>query len=54
MGLHPNIKTKKLLNMRCHNKFFGVPAEWHFFVTSHGKRACDGVGDTLEKLAATN
>jgi hypothetical protein len=29
-----------------------VPAEWHFFVTSHGKSACDGVGGTLKRLAA--
>jgi hypothetical protein len=29
-----------------------VPAEWHFFATSHGKSACDGVGGTLKRLAA--
>jgi hypothetical protein len=29
-----------------------VPAEWHFFATSHGKSACDDVGGTLKKLAA--
>jgi hypothetical protein len=29
-----------------------VPAEWHFFATSHGKSACDGVGGTLKGLAA--
>jgi hypothetical protein len=29
-----------------------VLAEWHFFATSHGKSACDGVGGTLKMLAA--
>jgi hypothetical protein len=29
-----------------HSEDFGVPAELHFFVTSHGKSACDGVGGT--------
>jgi hypothetical protein len=29
-----------------------LPAEWHFFVTSHGKSASDGVGGTLKRLAA--
>jgi hypothetical protein len=43
---------KKLLYITCHNEDFGVPAEWHFFVTSHGKNACDGVGGTLKRLAA--
>ena len=27
-------------------------AEWHFFATSHGKGACDGVGGTVKRLAA--
>jgi hypothetical protein len=52
MGLQPNTKTKKLLNITCHNEDFGVPAEWHFFATSHGKSACDGVGGTQKRLAA--
>jgi hypothetical protein len=43
---------KKLLNIACHNEDFGVPAEWHFFATSHGKSACDGVVGTLKRLAA--
>jgi hypothetical protein len=29
-----------------------VPEEWHFFATSHGKSACDGVGGTLKWLVA--
>ena len=31
---------------------FGIPAEWHFFATSHGKSACDGIGGTIKRLAA--
>ena len=30
----------------------GVPAEWHFSATSHGKGVCDGVGGTVKRLAA--
>ena len=30
----------------------GIKAEWHFFATSHGKNACDGVGGTIKRLAA--
>jgi len=28
-----------------------MPAEWHFFATSHGKGPCDGVGGTVKRLA---
>jgi hypothetical protein len=45
-------KQKKLLNITCHNEDFGVPAESHFFATSHGKSACDVIGSTLKRLAA--
>jgi hypothetical protein len=44
---------KNLLNITFHNENFGVPADWHFFATSHGKNACDGIGGTLKRLAAT-
>ena len=30
---------------------FGVPAEWHFYATSHGKTAADGIAGTLKRLA---
>ena len=30
-----------------------MKAEWHFFATSHGKNACDGVGGTIKRLAAS-
>jgi hypothetical protein len=35
----------------CHEQDFGLSAEWHFFTTSHGKRAADGMGETLKRLA---
>jgi hypothetical protein len=52
MGLQPKTKTRNLLKIICHNENFGVPAEWHFSATSHGKSACDGVGSNLKWLAA--
>ena len=27
-------------------------AEWHFFATSHGKNACDGIVGTIKRMAA--
>jgi hypothetical protein len=53
MGLQPDTKPEKnVLIVTCHNEDFGVPAESHFFATSRGKSACDGVGGTLNRLAA--
>jgi hypothetical protein len=43
---------KNLLNITYLSEDFGVPQERHFFVTSHGESACDGVGGTLKRLAA--
>jgi hypothetical protein len=40
------------LNLCLHEEDFGMPAEWHFTATSHGKGACDGVGGTVKRLAA--
>ncbi|KAK3920754.1 Glutamate dehydrogenase [Frankliniella fusca] len=34
-----------------HEQDFGVPAEWHFFATSHGKCACDGLGGSVKRTA---
>ena len=31
---------------------FGLPAQWHFSATSHGKGACDKLGGTVKHLAA--
>ena len=43
---------KNFINLCHHQDNFGVPAEWHFSATSHGKGACDGVGGSLKRLAA--
>ena len=43
---------KNFANLTFHKQDFGIEAEWHFFATSHGKNACDGVGGTLKRLAA--
>ena len=34
-----------------HEKDFGIPAEWHFFATSHGKLAADGIAGTVKRMA---
>lgn len=39
-------------NIKEHERDFGIPAEWHFFGTAHGKGACDGIGGNLKRLAA--
>jgi hypothetical protein len=38
---------KNFLNLTLHQENFRVPAEWHFFSTSHGKGVCDDLGGTL-------
>ena len=43
---------KTFLNLCHHRNDFGIPAEWHFSATSHGKGACDGLGGTVKRLAA--
>lgn len=40
-----------LANLTMHKQDFGIDAEWHFFATSHGKNACDGVGGVLKRAA---
>lgn len=39
-------------NLCLHKQDFGVPAEWHIYATSHGKRPCDGLGGTFKRAAA--
>lgn len=52
-GAGAQYKNKKnFANLTHHVKDFGLAAEWHFFPTSHGKGACDGLGGTLKRLAA--
>ena len=43
---------KNFSNLLYHEEDFGMCAEWHFFATSHGKNACDGVGRTVKREAA--
>ena len=43
---------KNFINLCYHEADFGVPAQWHFSATSHGKSACDGLGGTVKRLAA--
>ena len=43
---------KNFINLCHHVVDFGIPAEWHYFATSHGKSACDGVGGTVKRMAA--
>ena len=43
---------KNFTNLLMHKIDFDLEAEWHFFATSHGKNACDGVGGTIKRLAA--
>lgn len=42
---------KNFINLCYHEEDYGMTAEWHFFATSHGKNACDGVGGTIKRLA---
>lgn len=51
-GAASQYKNKKnFLNLAFHESDFHIPAEWHFFATSHGKGPCDGVGGTVKRLA---
>ncbi|MCG8620798.1 MAG: hypothetical protein MJE68_02200 [Proteobacteria bacterium] len=43
---------KNFINLCNHEADFGIQAEWHYSVTSHGKGASDGVGGTVKRLAA--
>ena len=43
---------KNFINLCYHEDDFGISAEWHFYATSHGKNACDGLGGTVKRLAA--
>ena len=45
-GQYKNHKNfTNLLRHYCH---YALYAEWHFFATSHGKNACDGIGGTIK------
>jgi hypothetical protein len=52
-GPSAQYKNKSIFIHLCHhNGDFWINAEWHFFVTSHEKGLCDGVGVTIKCLAA--
>lgn len=52
-GAASQYKNRKNFASLCHHKEdFNLDATWHFFATSHGKSACDGIGGTLKRLAA--
>ena len=52
-GAASQYKNRKKFSNLCHHKLdFGVKAEWYFSATSHGKGACDGLGGTVNHLAA--
>ena len=44
--------SKNFINLCHHEIDFGIPAQWHFSATSHGKGACDGLGGKVKWLAA--
>ena len=43
---------KNLLNLFYHKSDFGLDAIWSFFVTSHGKSPCDGIGGVVKRKLA--
>ena len=34
-------------NHQGHGEDVSIPAEWHFYVISHGRGACDGIGANI-------
>lgn len=46
---YKNFKNMHLLYN--HHNLFGIHTEWHFFATSHGKGACDGVAAVVKHQA---
>ena len=52
-GAAQHFKNKyNFINLLHHEMGFGIPAEWHFHATAHGKGPCDGIGGNLKRLAA--
>lgn len=62
--INPNIQRVNIFSDGCAMQFknrfniwnllyadedFGVSLEWHFFSTSHGKSACDGIGGIVKR-----
>ena len=40
-------------NLCHHAEDFSISSIWNFFAMSHGKSSCDGIGDTVKRLAVT-
>ena len=52
-GCAGQYKNRNFFINLCHHELdYGIPAEWHFFATSHGKGPCDGVGGTLKRMVS--
>ena len=52
-GCGAQYKNKyNFVNVCLHEHDFGVPCEWLFFATAHGKGACDGIGGTVKRAVA--
>ena len=52
-GCSAQYKNRKNFANLCHHmEDFSAAAKWHFFATSHGKTAADGIAGTLKRLAA--
>ena len=52
-GAASHYKNRKdFINLANHEAYFWMPADWHFFATSHGKGPCDGVGGGREKVGS--
>ena len=43
---------KSFSNIVYHEEDHGVPCEWTFFATSHGKSPCDGLGGSVKRCTA--
>uniref|UniRef100_A0ABD2WEB3 Uncharacterized protein n=1 Tax=Trichogramma kaykai TaxID=54128 RepID=A0ABD2WEB3_9HYME len=51
-GAAQHFKNKNnFQNLLHHKEDFGIPAEWHFSATAHGKGACDGIGANIKRGA---
>ncbi|KAJ8672333.1 hypothetical protein QAD02_003592 [Eretmocerus hayati] len=40
-----------MLSLMKHEGEFGIPAEWYFHATAHGKGSCDGIGAIVKREA---
>ena len=52
-GCAAQYKNRKCFyNLSLHEEELGMKAARSFFVISHGKSACDGIGGTVKRLTA--